>query len=84
MQLQIRYALDPRSFNFIVSLIGFNQQKIIVDRFVMARIVNPSPRLALGSTPVTTDEAIALGFIPFGHHPIIAADFSEVIASVSA
>lgn len=75
--MQIRYARDPYTLNFIVSLPALNQ-RIIVLPDVMFRFVGVHPRAVLGSTTITPDVAAAIGFLVNGDHPAISFDRGEV------
>lgn len=76
--MQIRYVLEPRTLSFIVSAPALPRQRIAVLAPVMQRIAGVSPRATLGAASVTLDEAAALGFLPYGQLPIVAADYPEV------
>ncbi|MCQ4363035.1 hypothetical protein KQR54_18220 [Mycobacterium gordonae] len=74
--MQIRYVLDPRSRNFIVTLPEL-AQKISVLPGIMSRIVGTHPRTVLASTSINALQAARLGFLLADQRPL-----PEVIANV--
>lgn len=57
--MRIRYVRDITTGNFIVEVLGF---RIGVHRDTMVRVVGVSPKCVLGSTTITEEQLISIGF----------------------
>lgn len=62
---EIRYCLDPRTLLSVVSLTGTKQQLVINPR-ALARILGGRRSAVLGIWPVTTQQAVDIGFFVEG------------------
>lgn len=57
--MPIRFVRNIETKNFIVDVLGF---RIGVHRDTMVRVVGVSPRAVLGSTTITEEQLISIGF----------------------